>query len=317
MKKLILLITISIFAMIGCEKLAKEDIAVVDSELQGLSDGLNDDIGLSKSSINAFNDALNRHGKNGKHRNDPGFLWKVSAEMQSELSDDEKSKLFGWMDDNSTPYLFAADMGPKSSRGPKNNRDKKHLNIEMLFKLLDESQALAIKSIMESYRDKMGEVMNKAKEGTLDRDSAKAELEALEAAMDAEIQAILTEEQKQKLEEMHLEMHQKMEEMRQAGHDAMVNALSMTSVQENGLVTINNETNDARKELMEKVKAEGLSKEERHEALKLLFSDRNSRIDALFDNTQMEIIKVYTALVMQYSKHCGDRKKGSGSDNKR
>jgi len=317
MKKLILLITISIFAMIGCEKLAKEDIAVVDPELQGLSDGLNDDIGLSKNSINAFNDALNRHGKNGKHRNDPGFLWKVSAEMQSELSDDEKSKLFGWMDDNSTPYLFAADMGPKSSRGPKNNRDKKHLNIEMLFKLLDESQALAIKSIMESYRDKMGEVMNKAKEGTLDRDSAKAELEALEAAMDAEIQAILTEEQKQKLEEMHLEMHQKMEEMRQAGHDAMVNALSMTSVQENGLVTINNETNDARKELMEKVKAEGLSKEERHEALKLLFSDRNSRIDALFDNTQMEIIKVYTALVMQYSKHCGDRKKGSGSDNKR
>ena len=317
MKKLILLITISIFAMIGCEKLAKEDIAVVDPELQGLSDGLNDDIGLSKNSINAFNDALNRHGKNGKHRNDPGFLWKVSAEMQSELSDDEKSKLFGWMDDNSTPYLFAADMGPKSSRGPKNNRDKKHLNIEMLFKLLDESQALAIKSIMESYRDKMGEVMNKAKEGTLDRDSAKAELEALEAAMDAEIQAILTEEQKQKLEDMHLEMHQKMEEMRQAGHDAMVNALSMTSVQENGLVTINNETNDARKELMEKVKAEGLSKEERHEALKLLFSDRNSRIDALFDNTQMEIIKVYTALVMQYSKHCGDRKKGSGSDNKR
>ena len=317
MKKLILLITISIFAMIGCEKLAKEDIAVVDPELQGLSDGLNDDIGLSKNSINAFNDALNRHGKNGKHRNDPGFLWKVSAEMQSELSDDEKSKLFGWMDDNSTPYLFAADMGPKSSRGPKNNKDKKHLNIDILFKLLDESQALAIKSIMESYRDKMGEVMNKAKEGTLDRDSAKAELEALEAAMDAEIQAILTEEQKQKLEEMHLEMHQKMEEIRQAGHDAMVNALSMTSVQENGLVTINNETNDARKELMEKVKAEGLSKEERHEALKLLFSDRNSRIDALFDNTQMEIIKVYTALVMQYSKHCGDRKKGSGSDNKR
>jgi len=317
MKKLILLITISIFAMIGCEKLAKEDIAVVDPELQGLSDGLNDDIGLSKSSINAFNDALNRHGKNGKHRKDPGFLWKVSAEMQSELSDDEKSKLFGWMDDNSTPYLFAADMGSKSSRGPKNNKDKKHLDIDMLFKLLDESQALAIKSIMESYRDKMGEVMNKAKEGTLDRDSAKAELEALEAAMDSEIQAILTEEQKQKLEEMHLEMHQKIEEMRQAGHEAMVNALSMTLVQENGLVTINNETNDARKELMEKVKAEGLSKEEIHEALKLLFSDRNSRIDALFDDTQMEIIKVYTALVMQYSKHCGDKKKGSGSDNKR
>ena len=52
--------------MIGCENLSKDDITVIDPELQGFSDGLNDDIGLSKSSINAFNDALNRHGKKRK-----------------------------------------------------------------------------------------------------------------------------------------------------------------------------------------------------------------------------------------------------------
>ena len=58
MKKISLLITLSLFAMIGCENLSKDDITVIDPELQGFSDGLNDDIGLSKSSINAFNDAL-------------------------------------------------------------------------------------------------------------------------------------------------------------------------------------------------------------------------------------------------------------------
>lgn len=314
MKKISLLITLSLFAMIGCENLSKDDITVIDPELQGFSDGLNDDIGLSKSSINAFNDALNRHGKKGKHRSDPAFLWKVSAEMQSELSDEEKSKLFGWMDDNSTPYLFAADMGPKGSRGPKDDKGKKHLDLRILFTLLDESQAIALKAIMESYETKMDEVMRKAKDGTLDRDSAKAELEALEVAMQAEVEALLTDEQKQKLDEMHLEMKQKMDEMRQAGHNAMVNALSMTSIQEDGLASINKESSEAQKALMEKAKAEEITKNDMHEALKALFADRNSKIDALFDDTQMEIIKIYTSLVMQYSKHCGDRKKGSGGD---
>lgn len=315
MKKLLLLITLSLFAMIGCENLSKDDITVIDPELQGFSDGLNDDIGLSKSSINAFNDALNRHGKKGKHRSDPAFLWKVSAEMQSKLSDEEKYKLFGWMDDNSTPYLFAADMGPKSSRGPKDgDKDKKHLDIRMLFTLLDEAQEISLKAIMESYKTKMDEVMKKAKDGTLDRDSAKAELEALEVAMHTEIEALLTDEQKQKLEDLHLEMKQKMEEMRQAGHDAMVNALSMTSIQDDGLTSINKETNEAQKALMEKAKAEEMSRDDMHEALKALFAERNSKIDALFDDTQMEIIKIYTALVMQYSKHCGDRKKDGTGD---
>lgn len=314
MKKLSLLIALTTFAMIGCENLSKEDITVIDPELQNFSDGLNNDIGLSKSSISAFNDALNRHGKNGKHRNDPGFLWKVSAEMQTELSDEEKTKLFGWMDDNSTPYLFAADMGPKSSRGPKDDKGKKHLDIKMLFTLLDETQTTSLKTIMESYKSQMDEVMKKSKDGTLDRDSAKAELEALEVAMHAEIKAILTDEQKQKLEEIHLEMKQKMEQMRQAGHDAMVNALSMTSLQEDGLDSINKESNEVQKALMEKAKAEEMTKDDMHEALKALFAERNSKIDALFDDTQMEIIKIYTSLVMQYSKHCGDRKKDSGGD---
>jgi hypothetical protein len=314
MKKLSLLIALTTFAMIGCENLSKEDITVIDPELQSFSDGLNNDIGLSKSSISAFNDALNRHGKNGKHRNDPGFLWKVSAEMQTELSDEEKTKLFGWMDDNSTPYLFAADMGPKSSRGPKDDKGKKHLDIKMLFTLLDETQTTSLKTIMESYKSQMDEVMKKSKDGTLDRDSAKAELEALEVAMHAEIKAILTDEQKQKLEEIHLEMKQKMEQMRQAGHDAMVNALSMTSLQEDGLDSINKESNEVQKALMEKAKAEEMTKDDMHEALKALFAERNSKIDALFDDTQMEIIKIYTSLLMQYSKHCGDRKKDSGGD---
>jgi hypothetical protein len=307
MKKLSILLTIVIFATIGCDKLMKDETTLVDDpELQAFSEGLNTDVGLSKKSINALNDALNRHGKDGKHRRDPAFLWKVAAEMQKKLSSEEKDRLLGWMDDNNVPYLYGGGMDAKARGGP--GGDKDGMDIRAVFTVLDEAQRESLKSIMDSYKGQMEEVMKKAKDGTIDRGAAKAELEALEAAMRAEIEALLTDEQRQKLEDMRAEMKQKMEGMRQAAHDAMVSALEMTSDQGFGLEIINNESGEAQKALIEKAKAEDMSREDLKDALKQLIADRNSKIEALFSEKQIEIIKIYTALGMQYSKHCGDKR---------
>jgi hypothetical protein len=311
MKKLSILLTIAIFATIGCEKLMKDETILVDDlELQAFSEGLNTDVGLSKKSINALNDALNRHGKDGKHRRDPGFLWKVSAEMQGKLSNEEKERLFGWMDDNNVPYLYGGGMDAKARRGP--GGDKGGMDLRAVFTVLNEAQRDSFKSIMDSYKSQMEEVMKKAKDGTIDREVAKAELEALEATMRAEIEALLTDEQRQKLEDMQADMKQKMEEMRQAAHDAMVDALEMTADQESGLETINNESAQAQKALMDKAKAEEMGKEDLREAIKQLIIDRNSKIEALLSDKQLEIIKIYTALGMQYSKHCGGKRGDKG-----
>ena len=313
MKKLSILLTIAIFATIGCDKLMKDETILVDDpELQAFSEGLNTDVGLSKKSINALNDALNRHGKDGKHRRDPAFLWKVSAEMQGKLSNEEKERLFGWMDDNNVPYLYGGGMDAKARRGP--GGDRGGMDLRAVFSVLDEAQRESLKSIMDSYKSQMEEVMKKAKDGTIDREAAKAELEALEATMRAEIEALLTDEQRQKLEDMQAGMKQKMEEMRQAAHDAMVSALEMTPDQESGLETINNESAQAQKALMDKAKAEEMGKEDLHEAIKQLIIDRNSKIEALLSDKQIEIIKIYTALGMQYSKHCGDKRGDKGGN---
>jgi len=298
MKKLSILLTIAIFATIGCDKLMKDETILVDDpELQAFSEGLNTDVGLSKKSINALNDALNRHGKDGKHRRDPAFLWKVSAEMQGKLSNEEKERLFGWMDDNNVPYLYGGGMDAKARRGP--GGDRGGMDLRAVFAVLDEAQRESLKSIMDSYKSQMEEVMKKAKDGTIDREAAKAELEALEATMRAEIEALLTDEQRQKLEDMQAGMKQKMEEMRQAAHDAMVSA---------------NESAQAQKALMDKAKAEEMGKEDLHEAIKQLIIDRNSKIEALLSDKQIEIIKIYTALGMQYSKHCGDKRGDKGGN---
>ncbi len=307
MKKLSILLTIAIFATIGCDKLMKDETILLDDpELQAFSEGLNTDVGLSKKSINALNDALNRHGKDGKHRRDPAFLWKVAAEMQKKLTSEEKDRLLGWMNDNNVPYLYGGGMDAKARGGP--GGDKGGMDLRAVFTVLDEAQRESLKSIMDSYKGQMEEVMKNAKDGTIDREAAKAELEALEAAMRAEIEALLTDEQRQKLEDMRADMKQKMEEMRQAAHDAMVSALEMTPDQGSGLETINNESGEAQKALIEKAKAEDMSREDLKDALKQLIADRNSKIEALFSEKQIEIIKIYTALGMQYSKHCGDKR---------
>ena len=65
---------------------------------------------------------------------------------------------------------------------------------------------------------------------------------------------------------------------------------------------------------MDKAKAEEMGREDVHEALKQLIIDRNSKIEALFNDKQLEIIKIYTALGMQYSKHCGKKDRDGNDD---
>ena len=293
MKKLSLFLLVVFFAMIGCEKLNKEDILVEDPDLLALSQGLDSDIGLSKSSLNSLNDALNRHGKNGKHR-EPGFLWKVSAELQTSLSDDEKERLFGWMNDQLVPYLYGTSVADRGDKGPGDDQ-RGGADLKMIYSVLDDNQKLALRSISESYRAQMGAVMQKVKAGTLSRDDARVELEALETAMLAE-------------------MKQKMDAMRKAERDAMVGALEMTSDQETSLDAINKESADSQKALMEKAKAEKMSREDIKKSLQQLIADRNSKIEALFSDKQVEIIKIYTALSMQYSKHCSGKRDGKDKD---
>ena len=237
----------------------------------------------------------------------------MAAELQAELSDDEKQRLFGWMDDQLVPYLYGANMDKRGGHTP-GGPDRGGIDIKMLHTVLDDAQKETLRTILDSYRTQMSAVMNKVKDGTLDRAAAKAELEALETAMHAEIDALLTDDQKAAIDAKLAEMQQKMDAMRQAAHDAMVGALEMTSEEEAALETINKESAEAQKALMEKAKAEEMNREDLKEALTQLIADRNSKIETLFNDKQVEIIKIYTALGMQYSKHCD--KKGDDKGNR-
>jgi len=313
MKKLFLLTITGFLLVAGCDTMNNDsDVNLDDPELQALAEGLNADIGLSKSSDDALKDALNRHGKDGKHRRDPGFLWNVAAEMQESLTQEEKDKMFEWMDANSVAFLHAPER--KDHRGPKG--DKGGIDIRLMMTVMDTDQQEALKNIMESYRSQMDAVMRAMKDGTKDEATAKAEIEALELAMKNEIDSLLTDEQKDRIDRLQADMKQKRDDAFQAERDAMVAALEMTTEQEASLAEINQKHEDAVKALFEEMKNAGDSadRKEFEDRIKDLNVTRNNELELLFSDKQLEVVKVHASLVMMFSKHCDGKKDGRWGD---
>ena len=102
---------------------------------------------------------------------------KVAADMQQNLSVEEKEKMFAWMDDNSVAFLHAPEK--KDHRGPKG--DKGGIDIRLMMTIMSTDQQEALKNIMDSYRSFQvsDSVMRAMKDGTKDEATAKAEIEAL------------------------------------------------------------------------------------------------------------------------------------------
>ena len=313
MKKLSLLTITGFLLVAGCDTMNNDsDVSLDDPELQALAEGLNADIGLSKSSDDAFKDALNRHGKDGKHRRDPGFLWNVAAEMQESLTQEEKDKMFEWMDANSVAFLHAPER--KDHRGPKG--DKGGIDIRLMMTVMDTDQQEALKNIMDSYRSQMDAVMRAMKDGTKDEATAKAEIEALELAMKNEIDSLLTDDQKDRIDRLQADMKQKRDDAFQLERDAMVAALEMTTEQEASLAEINQKHEDALKALFEEMKNAGDSADRKgfEDRIKDLNATRNNELELLFSDKQLEVVKVHASLVMMFSKHCDRKKDGIWGD---
>ena len=306
-----MLLSLAFLTITGCEDMSEKQNFLDDPELRALSDGINADLGLSKSSGDDLKDALNRHGKDGKHRKDPGFLWKVSAEMQGKLTDEEKQKMFRWMDDNSIIYLHGPDR--KDHKGPRD--DKGGMNLMIIYEFLDDTQKVSLKAIMDAHRNSMEDLKKKVDAGSLDKDDAKASIEALEATMKAEIDALLTAGQKLQIEAAEAEIKEKFEASRKAEINAMVEALGMTQSDLVILNQINTDHNSAEKVLFSSISKDSLkdSRDILKSQLTILMVDRNAKLNALFSDNQIEIINIHASLGMMFSRHCDRRKDGNWS----
>jgi len=310
MKKIILPISTFLFLAIGCDNPLLDNAVDLDSqELQGFSSELASDLGLSKSSTKSLNDVLNRHGRGGKHR-EPGFLWKIAGELAVTLTDEEKARLFEKMDEKDIP-LF----GDNKKRGAKSKGGKKGKNdFGGIVRVLTDDQKVTFKAIMVAYKEKFKVIHEQVKDGSLSKEDARSQMDALKEAMQAEVDALLTEEQKAQIDQNKADRETERQAYKDSSKAVMVDVLDMTAEQVTAFGEANKEARDAAKALFEQAKNGDLDRESLRAALKNLFTEKNDKLEALFTDGQFEIIKIHKALELRMKKHRGHQKgkKGGG-----
>jgi len=302
MKRLILPISTFLLFAVGCDNPMLDNAAELDSpELQDFAKELSSDLGLSESSASAVNDVLNRHGRKGKHR-EPGFLWKVAGELAVELSDEEKARLFEKMDEKEIP-LFG------SSKGKKGKKGKSYFS--QIKKVLTDDQKVTFKVIKVAYKERFKAIHEQVKDGTLSKEDAKAQKDALREALKAEIDVLLTDEQKAQLEQNKADRKEKRKAYRDSTKAVKVAVLGMTTDQLTAFDAAHQEARDAAKALFEKSKNGDIDKDTLREGLKNIFAAKNEKMFGIFDDSQIEIIKIHKALSLRKKKHKGKKgKKG-------
>ena len=299
MKRLILPISTFLLFAVGCDNPMLDNAAELDSpELQDFAKELSSDLGLSESSASAVNDVLNRHGRKGKHR-EPGFLWKVAGELAVELSDEEKARLFEKMDEKEIP-LFSSSKGKKGKT-----------YFSQIKKVLTDDQKVTFKAIKVAYKERFKAIHEQVKDGTLSKEDAKAQKDALREALKAEIDVLLTDEQKAQLEQNKTDRKEKRKAYRDSTKAVKVAVLGMTTDQLTAFDAAHQEARDAAKALFEKSKNGDIDKDTLREGLKNIFAAKNEKMLGIFDDSQIEIIKIHKALSLRKKKHKGKKgKKG-------
>ena len=305
MKRLILPISTFLLFAVGCDNPMLDNAAELDSpELQDFAKELSSDLGLSESSASAVNDVLNRHGRKGKHR-EPGFLWKVAGELAVELSDEEKARLFEKMDEKEIP-LFGSSKGKKGKKG---KSQKSYFS--GIKKVLTDDQKVTFKAIKVAYKERFKAIHEQVKDGTLSKEDAKAQKDALREALKAEIDVLLTDEQKAQLEQNKADRKEKRKSYRDSSKAVKVAVLGMTTDQLTAFDAAHQEARDAAKALFEKSKNGDIDKDTLREGLKNIFAAKNEKMLGIFDDSQIEIIKIHKALSLRKKKHKGKKgKKG-------
>ena len=312
MKKILLPISMFLFLVVGCDNPMLSKSTDLDSEeLQALSYELSSELGLNQSSTDGLNDILKRHGRKGKH-SEPGFLWKVAGELADSLTDEEKAMLFEKMEEKDI-FLF----GGNNKRGSKNKKSKQKNSFNGIIKVLTEDQKVIFKEILSSYKEKHKAIHSQVKDGTMSKDDAKIQLKPLREAMKAEIDALLTDDQKILVEQNQVDKKAKRQAYKDSSKAVKVDVLDMTSDQVATYELINKETRDASKTLFLQSKNGEIDRESFRAALKNLFSSRNEKLEALFTAGQLEIIKIHKALELRMQKHKGQKGKKSGGSKKR
>ena len=251
---------------------------------------------------------------------EPGFLWRVAAELQTTLTDEQKARLFERLERAGNQRRQGGPnggmmqqrrqgpggpggpgMGMGEPQGPRANA------IEQLG--LSDEQKEAIAAIREAYKPQIEAVL--AQRETLTRAEIKEQLDALHETIKAEIEGVLTDEQKAQLEELKAEAELRRAE-REAAQEAvreeaklvMIEVLGLTEAQVAAWDELHASMESEREAIRELIES-GATREDVQAQADAQREAHQAALASILDDTQYEITLIHQALAMRHQKGQG------------
>ena len=309
-----LLALVVLIGLSACESPTASD-AVIDIntiDTADLSQTLTSELALTTVQQQAVSAIMTTHEGRA---HEPGLLWYVAADLQETLTDEQKERLLARTDSMRGNGHFGqggpGGGGPgHGNRGPRDRGG----NGGGLRDLLTDEQLEAAAAIRETYQPQFEALLEALRSESISREEFHTQMQALQEAMRAEIEALLTDEQREALEARRAEHEQAREEYRQQEQAAMEDALGLSADQITALANLMEQHQADREALREQFEAGDLTEEALHEALTALKAAQDEALQTLLDETQYEIVQIHDALAHRAKRRGGQGRRGPGGD---
>ena len=280
------------------------------------------DLGLTSSESATLSASMARHAGDGSAvSQEAGYLWRVAAELQATLTDEQKAKLFERIEQAGQRDRQAGmQQGPGNGmKGPGGAQRMQQGQGQgqggALSQLgLTEDQLAQIEAIREAYKPEIEAIL--AQRETLSREEIKAAVDAIHEAVRAEVEAVLTDDQKQQLADFQAEAearraeHQAAQEAnREASKLVMIEVLGLTPDQVAALEGLR-VTGEEDRLAIEALVESGADRETVMAAASELRAAHQAAVAAILDQTQLEITLIHNALASRMGR--GQGGPGSG-----
>ncbi len=307
-----------VFLLAGCDSLtgshqqavpepSQQDAA--GAELAAMGNYLTRELSLSA----VQGDSVGAYLRRQQHRrHDPGFVWGLAADLQARLTAEQKQRLFdlaGRLDERGGHGLHRLLMGGfgLGNHGWRLDAPGGPSRSGLLAGLLTEEQQRAVATIRARYEAAFQTAFTARRDGSLDDAALRARLQELHRAMRAEIEALLTDEQRATLEALREAHRAEMEAWFEANREAvaaalaaeraaMFAALDLTDAQQTAVIAVLDEHQAQIEALRDQLRAGTLTPADAADAFIALRASARSALEALLDARQIEIVRIHDAL---------------------
>lgn len=282
----------------GCDSVAaaQQNDPAASDELSAAARSLARDLDLSPEAAARLQASLTAYQDQAR---EPGYLWRVAADLQERLDDEEKERLFAAAE--SRP-----PRRPQAGRRDRAFRDRqpgRHAGFLADSLNLTDEQKAGIASIRETYRDRFQELARARREGTVPPDDARARMQELRDTMRAEVEALLTDEQKAQLAGRRAQARDRFDErrvrreaFREEARAVRIEVLGLTAEQQEALEALREAQRAERQELRGSFRSGNAGRGEQGNAFRELRQARDAALADILTPEQLEIVKIHDAL---------------------